>query len=189
MSAITENAVSRHRLTVEAFHRMGEAGIFLEDDRVELIDGEIIDMAPIGSKHAAIVAELNRLFVVAVGTQARVWIQNPIRLGGESEPQPDIALLRPRDDRYAAALPLPEDVLLVVEVADTTLAYDRDVKVPLYARHGVPEVWLFDLEHSRLHIYTAPSERSYHECRILAEPGLIAPSALPRCAVDMTGIV
>ncbi|MGH8533085.1 MAG: Uma2 family endonuclease, partial [Gammaproteobacteria bacterium] len=107
MSTITENAVSRHRLTVEAFHRMGEAGIFLEDDRVELIDGEIIDMAPIGSKHAATVAELSRLFVVAVA-QARVWIQNPIRLGGTSEPQPDVALLRPRDDRYVASLPLPE---------------------------------------------------------------------------------
>ncbi|MGH8613755.1 MAG: Uma2 family endonuclease [Gammaproteobacteria bacterium] len=106
MSTIAENAITRHRLTVEEFHRMGEAGIFLEDDRVELIDGEIIDMAPIGSKHAAIVTELSRLFVVVVEARARVWIQNPIRLGGKSELQPDVALLRPRDDRYAAALPI-----------------------------------------------------------------------------------
>lgn len=167
---------------------MGEAGILRAEDRVELIEGEIIEMAPVGSKHAAVVDELVRLLVLAAGDAAQVRVQNPIRLGGNSAPQPDVALLRPRQDRYASALPRAEDVLLVVEVADSTLAYDRDVKVPLYARHGVAEAWLIDLQNNRLHLFTSPAAGGYLEIRSLARPGVLAPGALPGCPVDLAGL-
>lgn len=188
MSSVAENVSPRHRLTVENFHRMGEAGIFGEDDRLELIDGEIIDRAPIGSRHAGSVFQLAELVRTTVGSSGFVWVQNPVRLGEYSEPQPDIALLRPRADFYKSAHPRPEDVLLLIEVADATLTYDRDVKVPLYARHGIPEVWLVDLENKRLHLFTSPSQEGYRECHILAEPGVFAPDALPNCPVDLSGL-
>lgn len=188
MSIIVENALPRHRLTVEDFHRMGEAGILREDDRVELIEGEIVDMAPIGSKHAGTVGFLTKRLERATGEHALVFVQNPVLLGTNNEPQPDIALLKPREDFYRTALPRPEDVLLIIEVADTTLAYDRDIKVPLYARHGIPEVWLVDLENSRLHIFTSPAQDNYLECRMLAKPGIIALGTLPHCPVDLSGL-
>lgn len=109
-------------------------------------------------------------------------------MGDDSEPQPDIKLLRPRADFYKSSLPPPHDVLLLIEVADTTLRYDRDVKLPLYARHGIPEVWLVDLENHGLHIFTAPSASSYRECRMLTELGVFAPGALPDCPVDLSGL-
>jgi Uma2 family endonuclease len=111
MSTVVESPLRRHRLSVEEFHRMGEAGILRAEDRVELIEGELIEMAPIGSKHAAVVDELARLLVLAAQGAAQVRVQNPIRLGADCEPQPDVALLRPRQDRYASALPRAEDVL------------------------------------------------------------------------------
>ena len=124
-------AVSRHRLTVADFRRMGEVGILGPDDRVELIAGEIIDMSPIGSLHAALVARLASALGQRVGETTIIWTQNPLTLDDTSQPQPDLAILRPRADFYAAAHPGPADVLLVIEVADTTLAFDLDVKVPL----------------------------------------------------------
>jgi len=120
----------RHRFTVEEYHRMGQAGILSEDDRVELIEGEIVEMAPVGSRHAACVKRLNALLSRRAGGRALVSVQDPIRLGEHSEPQPDLALLKPREDFYAAAHPGPEDVLLVIEVAETSLEYDREVKLP-----------------------------------------------------------
>jgi hypothetical protein len=126
-------AVSRHRLTVANFRRMGEVGILGPDDRVELIAGEIIDMSPIGSLHAALVARLASTLGQRVGETAIIWTQNPLALDDTSQPQPDLTVLRPRADFHAAAHPGPADVLLVIEVADTTLAFDLDVKVPLYA--------------------------------------------------------
>jgi len=141
MSAVLQTEVRRHRLTVDDFHRMGEAGILRADERVELIDGEVIDMAPIGSNHAGTVGFLAKRLERAVGDSAVVFVQNSLLLTASSEPQPDIMLLKPRTDFYRSAHPHPEDVLLIVEVADTTLAYDRDIKVPLYARHAIPEAW------------------------------------------------
>ena len=136
---------TRRRFTVHDYHRMGESGILSEDDRTELIDGEIVQMTPIGGRHAACVNELTRILVGAVGRDAVVSVQNPIRLDDFHEPQPDLAVLRRREDYRSGRLPGSDDVVLLIEVADTTLRYDRGVKLPLYARAGIPEVWLVDL--------------------------------------------
>jgi len=161
MATIPRTAPCRHRLTVSDFHRMGEAGIFAAGDRVELIDGEIIDMSPIGALHAAIVDCLVRYLGRSVGDSVIVRCQNPVRLDDVSEPEPDIALLRPRADGYMSAHPSPEDVLVVIEVADTSLAYDLGVKVPLYARHGIPEAWVIDAATRQTRVFREPSAEGY----------------------------
>jgi Uma2 family endonuclease len=158
-------AIVRRRFTVDEYHRMGRAGIFSEDDRVELIEGEIVEMTPIGSRHAGFVNRLNRLMTSLVADRALVAVQNPIRLSSESEPQPDLALLRRRDDFYAQAHPEPGDVLLVIEVADTSQAYDRTVKLPLYARAGIPEAWIVDVAGPTLEVHRAPSPEGYRDVR------------------------
>jgi Uma2 family endonuclease len=140
---------------------MGEGGVFGEDDRVELLDGHIYDMSPIGSEHAACVRRLDRLFQREVGSRAIVSIQNPVRLNEASEPEPDLALLAPREDNYAARHPRPDDVLLVVEVADTSLPFDREVKRSLYAQAGIPELWIVNLEADRIEVYRTPQETEY----------------------------
>src|SRR2546426_2118990 len=138
--------LEKRRFTVDEYHRMAEAGIFSEDESVELLEGEIVEMTPISSRHAACVNKLTRLFTRELGERVVVSVQNPVALTETSEPQPDLALLRPRADFYAAGHPGPEDVLLMVEVADTSATSDRAVKVPLYARAGIEEVWLIDLQ-------------------------------------------
>jgi Uma2 family endonuclease len=137
---------------------MGETGILGPADRVELIDGEIIDMSPIGVLHAAIVDVLARHFGRRAGEAVFIRCQNPLRLDDISEPEPDIAILRPRADLYTTAHPGPTDVLLVIEVADTSLAYDLGTKVPLYARHGVPEVWVIDAATRRTRVFREPAK-------------------------------
>lgn len=156
MATIPLPPPSRHLITVDAFHRMGETGILGPADRVELIDGEIIDMSPIGALHAAIVARLAMLFSQKLGDTAVVWCQNPLRLDDVNEPEPDIAILRPRSDFYTTAHPGSMDALLVIEVADSSLAYDLGVKVPLYARHGIPEVWVIDAATRRTRVFRQP---------------------------------
>ena len=140
MSSAAYDIFQRHRLTVAEYHRMGDTGIFSPEARVELIEGEVIDMPPIGSLHAGTVSYLVEVLRPACGGWAIVRTQNPVFLDLRSEPQPDVALLRPRPDFYRNAHPTPTDVFLIVEVADTTLAYDTQIKLPLYARHGVPEM-------------------------------------------------
>lgn len=135
-----ETAVQSHLFSVDEYHKMGEAGIWGEDDRVELIEGELIDMPPIGSLHAGKVMRLVSFLTTALSNRAIVSPQNPVRLGEHSEPQPDLTVLRFRDDFYESAHPQPGDVHLLVEVADTTVRYDREVQIPLYARYGIPEV-------------------------------------------------
>ena len=147
---------SRHLISVDAFHRMVETGILGHQDRVELIDGEIIDMSPIGVLHAAIVDVLARHFGRRTGESVFVRCQNPLRLDNISEPEPDIAILRPRADFYMTAHPGASDVLLVIEVADTSLAYDLGTKVPLYARHGIPEVWVIDAATRQTRVFRRP---------------------------------
>lgn len=176
----------RHRLTVEDFHAMGEAGILGEDARVELIEGELVDMPPIGSEHAGEVRILIHILTRAVGDLAIVDAQNPMVLSEDSEPQPDIMLLKPRKDFYTRSHPRPGDVLLLIEVADTSAHYDRTVKVPLYAQHSIPEVWLLDLPQKRLEIYRTPrpEEACYENLEQLYE-GMISPALLPHVLIDL----
>jgi Uma2 family endonuclease len=135
---------------------MGETGILGPADRIELIDGEIIDMSPIGALHAAIVARLASHFSQRLGGAAVVWCQNPLRLDDINEPEPDIAILRPRADFYTSGHPGAADVLLVIEVSDSSLAYDLGTKVPLYARHGIPEAWVIDASTRRTRVFRQP---------------------------------
>ncbi|HEX2172260.1 MAG TPA: Uma2 family endonuclease, partial [Dehalococcoidia bacterium] len=149
--------IAKHLFTAAEYHRMAEAGILGEDDRVELIEGEIVDMAPRGSRHAASVRRSDELFSKRLTGSATVSTQCPIQLGAHSEPELDLCLLRRRDDYYAAAHPRPEDVLLVLEVADTSLAFDLEVKLPLYARARIPEVWVVDLNDDCVQVYRNPA--------------------------------
>lgn len=150
----------RHRFTVHEYHSMVDAGLLSEDDRVELIDGEIVDMAPIGARHLACVVTLTHLFMEASGGRYFVSVQNPVVLDEGSEPQPDLSLLRSKPDP-AGNLPGQDDVLLVVEVSETTLEYDREVKLPRYGWSGVSEVWIVGLEARRVEIYSDPSSDGY----------------------------
>lgn len=154
--------LKRYQFNVAEFYRMADAGILTEDDRVELIEGEIIEMSPTGSRHAACVDRIvNKLLSRFVGHGAIVRVQSPIRLSDFSEPQPDATLLRARDDFYSQSHPTPDDVLLLVEVSDTTASYDKKVKVPLYARSGIVEVWVVDLTREKIEVYARPSDGSY----------------------------
>lgn len=184
-----ELGVQRHRLTVEQYHRMAETGVLARDARVELIEGVIVDMAPIGSRHAATVNRLTRALTKAVGTRAIISVQNPIRLGDRSEPQPDLALLRPREDFYAQAMPTAADTLLLIEVSQATAAYDRQVKVPLYAQHSVPEVWIVDLDFLLVRFYRAPQGDRYTDITATETPGPTAVRLLPGVTVDLSGLL
>lgn len=147
--------------TVDEYYKMAEAGILTPQDRVELIDGEIIWMSPIGNRHLGCVNGANDAFNAAFRGKAVVSVQNPLRLSNYTEPEPDVVLLKPRKDAYRRKRPMAEDALLVVEVADTTLKYDRDTKLPRYAAAGIPEVWIENLEADRLRVYREPAGNSY----------------------------
>jgi Uma2 family endonuclease len=179
----------RHRLTVADYYRMGEAGVFAPDARVELIEGEVIDRAPIGTRHGSAVKRLNALLTAAVGARAVVSVQDPLRLGDLSEPEPDLMLLKPRADFYADAHPTAADVLLLIEVADTSARYDREVKLPLYARHGVCEVWIVDLEARLLCLYRQPAGDAYGQTSATAAPGRTSIVALPGVEIDLGPIL
>lgn len=148
---------------VDEYYAMAQAGILGEDDRVELIEGEIVVMSPASSPHAGCINALTRLLVQAAGDQAIVSVQQPLRLSELSEPEPDVAVLRWRDDHYRARHPRPADALLVIEVARSSLRGDRKVKLPLYARYSVPEVWIVDLEAHRVEVYRSPGPDGYAE--------------------------
>ena len=180
-------AAPRRLLTVDEYHRMGEVGILTEDDRVELIEGELVAMAPIGSEHIAATNSLNRLLVLAVGDRGIVSVGNPVRLNRHSEPQPDFSVLKPRDD-YRKMLPRPEDTLLAVEVANTSLDYDRKVKLALYARSGIPEVWIVNLAANEVEVYRSPVADNY---TVVARAGLSATltiAAIPDVSIPVARI-
>ncbi|GIX49188.1 MAG: hypothetical protein KatS3mg131_3399 [Candidatus Tectimicrobiota bacterium] len=180
---------TRRRFTVDEYEQMGRAGILGEDDRVELIAGEIVEMTPIGSRHAACVARLTHLLSHQLGSRAIVWVQNPLRLGALSEPQPDLCLLKPREDFYAAGHPGPQDVLLLVEVAETSVASDREVKLPLYSRFGLPEVWLVNLPEACLEVYRQPAPAGYQETRRFGRGDCLAPLAFPDLALVVDDVL
>ncbi len=180
-------AAPRRLLTVDEYHQMGEAGILTEDDRVELIEGELVAMAPIGSEHIAATNSLNRLLVLAVGDRGIVSVGNPVRLNRHSEPQPDFSVLKPRDD-YRKTLPRPEDTLLAVEVANTSLDYDRKVKLALYSRSGIPEVWIVNLAANEVEVYRSPVADNY---TVVARAGLAATltiAAIPDVSIPVARI-
>ena len=177
---------TRRKLDVDIYYRMADAGILGEDDRVELIDGEIIDMAPIGQGHAAVVGGLTRSLVMACGNKAIVWVQNPVRLDRLNEPQPDFAVLRPRPDFYATGdRPGPADVLLLVEVADSSLRFDLTVKLPLYARAGIAELWIVDLKRRALDAFRRPAGGGYAEVTTHRPGDRLALSAAPGITVSL----
>ena len=162
---------------------MAEADVFAPDERLELVDGKVFELGPIGSRHAACVKRLGRTFTLVLGERALVGIQDPIALGELSEPQPDVALLRPQRDFYAAGHPRPGDVLLVVEVAESTVQYDRTTKVPLYLAAGVPEVWVVDLNAEAVHVATATGTR------VVPRGESLAPQAFPDAVLEAAAIV
>ncbi len=180
---------SRHRFNADEFRLMGEAGIFDETSRVELIQGEVVEMNPIGAHHAGNVKRLINLFAEKVGKAAIVDAQNPVHLAGHSEPQPDIALLKPRDDFYSEHHPKPEDVYLLVEVADTSLAHDRDVKVPLYARYGIPEYWIVDLASREILAYSRPEDGRYRITERVKSGDELTCRTLPNLSVKVEEIL
>ncbi len=169
----------RRRWTASDFQRMAETGFLDPNARLELLDGELFEMAPIGSFHAGTVDILTGQLVQAAARRAIVRVQSPIVLDDYSQPQPDLALLRPRSDYYLNAHPRAEDVLLLIEVSDSTLRYDREVKVPHYAKAGVPEVWILDIAHQRLEIYRRPSAEGYRQILYPELQEQVAPVLLP----------
>ena len=179
--------IARRRFTAHEYHRMGEDGILHEDDRVELIEGEIVEMAAIGTRHFACVNALTRLLVRGVGDAAIVSVQNPVRLDEHTEPQPDLTVIRTRD--YRRSLPGPEDALLLIEVSDTTLRYDRGVKLPLYARAGIPEVWIVDLVGEVIERYSGASEDGYRRVEQARRGEKIESEALPELTLRVDPVL
>lgn len=180
----------RRLFTTAEYHAMGDSGILSEDDRVELIEGEIWQMSPIGPPHASHVARLDYVLQRRLKEgQAIVGVQAPIHLDDFSEPQPDLALLRFRQNFYASALPTPQDTLLVIEVSDTTVRHDRQVKMNLYARHGLPEAWLVDLPSSVIEVYRDPSPQGYREVLTLRRGDRISPLAFPDLMIEVDAIL
>ena len=167
----------KHTFTTDEFLRLVELDFFGEDERVELLEGEIYHMSPTGPSHGAAVARLNRRFVLTFDSRALVWNQSSVRLGA-SMPEPDLALLVPKADYYANANPEPEDILLVVEVAQTSLAYDR-AKLAIYARNGVQEVWIVDLMSELLEVYRKPGAGAYKTSFALSFSEPLSPLAFP----------
>ena len=171
--------VRRRLFTADEYHRLGEAGILQEDDRVELVEGELVLMTPIGARHAACVDRLNVLIQRCFGDRGIARVQGPVRLDQFSELQPDITVLKPRLDFYASAHPQGDDILLAIEVADSSRRYDREVKGPLYAGSAIPEFWLVDLVRETVEVFRQPGADGYEICRVTPRGERLPIAALP----------
>jgi Uma2 family endonuclease len=178
----------RYLFDVDTYEQMVETGVLTANDKVELIEGEIIKKMPLGSRHAARVDRGTRVFSRQAAEFAIVRVQSPIRLD-RSEPEPDISLLRLRDDFYESGHPHPEDVLLIVEVADSTVRSDRAAKIPIYARNGIAEVWLLDVERNRLEIYTHPINGEYQNVRLVRRDETITLQLLPEVTINAADLL
>lgn len=187
--AIESPQVERYRFSIDDYHRMAEAGILGEDDRVELIDGEVIAMSPIGQRHLSCVDRLNALLVGGLGPRAIVRVQGSVRLGPRSEPEPDLILLRPRADYYAAEPATGADVLTLIEVMDSSARYDRGTKLGLYAGAGIPEVWLVDLNQERVELYRRPFQGVHTEILIRPRGQTVSPEAFPDLLLPVDAIL
>ena len=177
------------RFTVDDYYKMAEVGILDWDERLELLNGEIIEMSPIGSRHARLVDLFAWLFITMLGTRAWVRIQNPLRLNGSTEPEPDIMLLRWRDDEYDFDLPTPQDVFLLIEVSDSTLDKDRNEKLPMYAQAGIPESWIVNIPGGVVEVYTDPIGGIYLTRRVFEAGETVSPSAFPDVSIPVDRIV
>jgi Uma2 family endonuclease len=177
--------VAKRRFTVDEYYRMAQVGILSSRDRVELIDGEIVLMTPVGARHAGCLTSATYALIRAAGDDAIVRSQAPVRLDVHYEPEPDLALLRPRSDFYTSRHAGPGDVLLIVEIADSSIGYDRHVKAPLYAMSGIPEYWIADLNANVLWKYAAPDRGRYQRVEECRRGQSIAPQLLPSCVVPV----
>lgn len=180
--------LARHKLTVIDYHRMVEVGILAADAQMELVEGEIFDMAPIGSRHNSAVNKLNRLLGHVLQDQAILQVHGSLRINSYTELQPDIVLLKHRSDFYENEIPGPDHTLLLIEVADSTLAYDRGVKTSLYASSGIPEYWLIDLEHRQVIFHRHPIENRYREIQTVKNAGLTQVASLEGVLVDLSSL-
>ena len=180
---------TRRRFTVAEYYVMADAGILTENDRVELLDGEIIVMPPIRDWHAAGVKFFANTMPPALQSRAMLAVQDPVRLDDSSEPQPDVMLLRWRDDFYRSGHPEPDDVLLLIEVSDTTLSYDRNEKLPRYARAGIPEVWIANRPNRRIEAYSNPANDEYTTVRYAGPGESVAPQAFPDIVLEVSRII
>lgn len=179
----------RRSFTVEEYHRMAETGVLAGKDRLELIHGEILMMTPIGPRHAYYVSRLTQILVPIVGEHGLVWAQNPVQVEAQSEPQPDIVIVRPRGRDYLRQLPVNSDVLLAIEVADSSLEYDRDVKLPLYASAGIPESWILDVNQVRIERHTEPAADGYRKRELLGSKDAVTLLMLPQCRINLADIL
>ncbi len=182
--------LNTRKFTISEYHQMAEKSILSEDDRIELIKGEIIQMSPIGSRHAACVDRVNRLFNRLFPETVIIRVQNPIFLGDDiSEPQPDLAIASYRDNFYLDGHPQPQDILLLIEIADSSLVYDREVKAPLYAAAGITELWLVNLIEQRLEIYRQPAANGYQEIKHCRKNDSISSLAFPDISLVVAEIL
>ena len=181
--------IQRKLFTTTEYHQMLQAGILSEDDRVELIEGEIWEMSPIGSRHIWCVAYLDRILQRGVGDDVIVLVQSPIRLNDFSEPEPDLTVVRPPAGAFPETLPTAEQALLVIEVAESSVGYDRDVKIGLYARSGIPETWLFVLPESRIEVYRDPSPEGYQLVLTLRPGDRLSPLAFPDLMIEVNALL
>ena len=181
--------IRRRPFSVDEYHAMVDARVLTKYDRVELLDGEIIAKVPISSGHASCVMRLSRMLSEAVGKRAIVSVQGSVRLDEASEPEPDLMLLEWQDDFYAAAHPTPADVLLLIEVSDATVAFDKNVKLPLYARAGIPEVWIVNLPDRMIEAYSAPSGLEYTESRSIGMDGALGPACFEDVSLQVGAVI
>jgi Uma2 family endonuclease len=188
MSSAMEDWSRLHRITVDEYYRMAEVGLLAPDARVELIEGVIIDRVPIGELHAVIVDRLVRRFWGISEDKAILRVQGPVRLSNYTEPEPDFALLKPRADEYRRGHPRGPDTMLAVEVSNTTLRFDLRTKLPLYARHGVEEVWVADVNRSGIHVCRRRTDVGYSDVEFVEDPGRLAISSLEGVSIDLTGL-
>jgi len=177
------------KFTIKDYYKMAESGIFTENDRVELIRGEIIEMSPIGIKHSICILSLNTLLAEKLKQRALINIQNPIQLDDNSEPQPDVVLLKNPIDTYRKRHPQPADILLIIEVADTTVKYDREVKIPLYAEANIPEVWLVDINNNCVEVYRQPTPDGYQNMQKFTAEQSLSILAFPDIIITVNEII
>ncbi len=180
----------RRRFTVDEYYAMSEAGILPPDERTELLAGEVFIMASVGNRHVFCLRWLNKELVIAVGDSAVLDVQSPVTLDTGNEPEPDFMILRWRDDRYASSpKPGPADVLLVIEVSDTTVGFDRQHKAPLYAAQGIPEMWLFDVNARQVEVYDQPMAGGYARMRVYGPDETLSPAAFPDALISVADVM